>query len=68
MNKKVGGRFASGMMTLGMLFAAAQVAATTTVEVYKSPTCGCCAKWVDHMRDNGFADIGLPDAHGAEAV
>jgi hypothetical protein len=29
-------------------------AATTTVEVYKSPTCGCCAKWVDHMRDNGF--------------
>jgi hypothetical protein len=29
-------------------------AATTTVEVYKSPTCGCCAKWVDHMRDHGF--------------
>lgn len=28
--------------------------ATTTVEVYKSPTCGCCAKWVDHMRDHGF--------------
>ena len=28
--------------------------ATTTVEVYKSPTCGCCEKWVDHMRDNGF--------------
>lgn len=37
-------------------------AATTTVEVYKSPTCGCCDKWVDHMRDNGFTvhtkDIG----------
>ena len=30
-------------------------AATTTVEVYKSPTCGCCEKWVDHMRDHGFA-------------
>lgn len=28
--------------------------ATTTVEVYKSPTCGCCEKWVDHMRDHGF--------------
>ena len=22
--------------------------------VYKTPTCGCCAKWVDHMRANGF--------------
>ena len=20
--------------------------------VYKSPTCGCCQKWVDHMSDN----------------
>lgn len=27
---------------------------TTTVTVYKSPTCGCCAKWVDHMRASGF--------------
>jgi hypothetical protein len=23
--------------------------------VYKSPTCGCCAKWNDHMRAAGFA-------------
>lgn len=22
--------------------------------VYKTPTCGCCAKWVDHMRASGF--------------
>lgn len=22
--------------------------------VYKSPTCGCCLKWVEHMRDAGF--------------
>ena len=22
--------------------------------VYKTPTCGCCSKWVDHMRANGF--------------
>lgn len=22
--------------------------------VYKSPSCGCCAKWVDHMREAGF--------------
>lgn len=24
------------------------------VVVYKSPTCGCCGAWVEHMRDNGF--------------
>ena len=25
-----------------------------TMTVYKSPTCGCCAKWVDHVREAGF--------------
>lgn len=25
-----------------------------TVKVYKSPTCGCCGKWVEHMSRNGF--------------
>ena len=24
----------------------------TKMTVYKSPTCGCCAKWVDHINDN----------------
>jgi hypothetical protein len=27
---------------------------TPTMEVYKSPTCGCCSKWVDHVRQAGF--------------
>ena len=22
--------------------------------VYKTPTCGCCRAWVDHVRENGF--------------
>ena len=25
------------------------------VVVYKSPTCGCCGKWIDHMEQAGFA-------------
>jgi hypothetical protein len=25
------------------------------IKVYKTATCGCCAKWVDHLRANGFA-------------
>jgi len=24
------------------------------VLVYKSPTCGCCSSWVEHMQDAGF--------------
>ena len=24
------------------------------VTVYKSPTCGCCKKWVNHLEKNGF--------------
>jgi len=24
------------------------------VVVYKSPTCGCCSAWIDHLQDNGF--------------
>lgn len=30
----------------------AQVA--TPMIVYKSPTCGCCGKWVEHVRKAGF--------------
>jgi len=24
------------------------------VTVYKSPTCGCCSKWIEHMKAQGF--------------
>lgn len=32
----------------------AQRPGAPTLEVYKSPTCGCCAKWVEHARQAGF--------------
>jgi hypothetical protein len=28
--------------------------AVSVVTVYKSPSCGCCGKWVDYLRANGF--------------
>lgn len=28
--------------------------AANVVDVYKSPACGCCGEWVNHMRANGF--------------
>ena len=44
----------------------AQVATASnpnTVKVYKDPNCGCCAKWADHMRENGFTveTVDMPD-------
>jgi hypothetical protein len=29
-------------------------AAAPEVSVFKTRTCGCCSKWVDHMKANGF--------------
>lgn len=46
-----------------VLFAACAAALTTApvaaaegpvIAVYKSPTCGCCNAWVEHLRENGF--------------
>src|SRR5688572_320118 len=31
--------------------------AETAMTVYMSPTCGCCAKWVDHVRAAGFKPV-----------
>lgn len=33
------------------------MAGAPEITVYKSATCGCCRKWVDHLRDEGFKVI-----------
>ena len=51
-------------LTAGLSFAGAQAPPPSyPIAVYKSATCGCCAKWNDHMRANGFAVTSndLPD-------
>ena len=41
-----------------LLTIAVGVSATPpTLTVYKTKTCGCCGKWVEHMRVNGFKTI-----------
>lgn len=54
MKIRVSALLVGSIITVSLLSVASQAAATAAVEVYKSPTCGCCAKWVDHMRDHGF--------------
>lgn len=40
------------------------VNAPIPITIFKSSTCGCCAKWVDHIRANGFA----PAVHDEEEM
>ena len=42
------------LMIAAGLFLTSTLAAAGTLEMYKSPSCGCCTAWAEHMRDNGF--------------
>lgn len=37
------------------LWAGWRTGPATPITVYKSASCGCCAKWVDHLKESGFA-------------
>jgi hypothetical protein len=40
---------------------------TNTIVVYKSPTCGCCTKWVEHLQRDGF-HVEVHDTEDVETV
>lgn len=44
----------AGLAWAGNVWLAAQTSAKPQMTVYKSATCGCCSKWVEHMQANGF--------------
>lgn len=60
-------------------FGSALAQSLGTVEVFRSPSCGCCGKWVEHLRQNGFQvqthdvsnipatrkQLGMPDQLGS---
>jgi hypothetical protein len=66
-------------VSAAMLLAGPAIAARDVIEVYKSPTCGCCTKWIAHLGANGFevkahdvddmtatrAALGVPQALGS---
>ncbi len=39
------------------LWALSKPGGATTMTIYMSPTCGCCAKWVDHVKAAGFQTV-----------
>jgi len=73
-------RIALTLVALGLATAAAvQAAPEPPVEVFKSPSCGCCGKWVAHMQQAGFRvtvqevrdvsakrrELGMPERYGS---
>lgn len=46
------------MLLLSLFFvgrvALAEVEDSKDVVVYRSPTCGCCGKWVKHLQENNY--------------
>lgn len=48
-------RLAASVAFLAALGIGTAAADGEEVVMYKDPNCGCCAKWAEHMRDNGFA-------------
>lgn len=60
-------RLAMTGATLLALAACATPAAAAVINVVKSPTCGCCGKWVEHMRKAGH-DVRVTDSNDVGAT
>jgi hypothetical protein len=60
-------RVITAFAMLGLLSGFASSNATAAkpvaIKVYKTPQCGCCRSWVDHLRKNGFQveTVDMPD-------
>ena len=69
MLKKYGliGIVGSLILVGGAFFVMQSDASANKILVYKSPTCGCCAKWIDHMVEAGF-EVDVRDSNDMNAV
>jgi len=56
-----------GLAWAGGVWTAAQTSAKPQLTVYKSATCGCCSKWIEHMQANGF-DVKAVDVDDTDKV
>lgn len=46
------------LITIGLLSLNITIQAETAkpleIDVYRSPSCGCCGKWIEHLKENQF--------------
>ncbi len=40
---------------VGTFFIAQKPGQAADIVVYKSPSCGCCGKWIEHLKENGYS-------------
>lgn len=45
----------AGVLAMTVVSVSPMAQSRPTVTVYKTPTCGCCALWVKHLEQHGFA-------------
>jgi hypothetical protein len=45
---------ACGLALAMLIFVSCRSTDPLAITVYKSPTCGCCAKWIDHLEAGGL--------------
>jgi hypothetical protein len=55
---------AAGLVLAGVRAPWMHALAGTPMTIYKSKTCGCCSKWVDHVKAAGFT----PTVHDEEEM
>jgi hypothetical protein len=60
---------AAGVPLVAAGFSAGRVTAAPplAVTVYKTPQCGCCRAWVDHLREHGF-EVSTHDVDDISAI
>lgn len=44
----------AGLALLPVIAFSQETAGKPVVQVWKTPTCGCCEDWVSHLKNNGF--------------
>lgn len=48
------GSLAVLLVPVGGALAASPLQEATLIKVVRSPDCGCCGAWIDHLRESGF--------------
>lgn len=61
----IGGLVVAGALMVGM--SASAESTGVAIKVYKSPTCGCCTKWISHLESEGF-EVTAEDVQDMGAV
>jgi hypothetical protein len=55
------------IIAVSVLVLSANAFASPLVELYKSPTCGCCSKWAAIMKEKGY-EVNIHQQHNWDSV